>query len=88
MESTKTSAAEEGERWLDRKTNIKKIYKFVWILCGLLILIEPFVHKHATWEFDSLLGFYGVFGFVGCVALVLIAKVLRIFLKRPENFYD
>ena len=33
-------------------------------------------------------GFYGIFGFVACVALVLIAKQLRRVLMRPEDYYD
>jgi hypothetical protein len=28
-----------------------------------------------------------VYGFVGCVLLVLIAKLLRRLVKRPENYY-
>jgi hypothetical protein len=33
-------------------------------------------------------GFYGWFGFVACVALVLIAKQLRRIVMRPEDYYD
>ena len=31
---------------------------------------------------------YGIFGFVACVALVLIAKQLRKVLMRREDYYD
>ena len=32
--------------------------------------------------------FYPVYGFVGCVVLVLVAKWMRSFLMRPEDYYD
>jgi hypothetical protein len=38
------------------------------------------------WE--SLWGFYAVYGFAACVLLVLLAKQLRKLLKRPEDYYD
>ena len=37
---------------------------------------------------EHVFGFYGLFGFVACVALVLIAKQLRRVLMRPEDYYD
>jgi hypothetical protein len=33
-------------------------------------------------------GFYAAYGFFACVVLVLMAKVLRLVLKRPEDYYD
>jgi hypothetical protein len=39
-------------------------------------------------EVESWFGFYGWYGFVGCVGLVLVAKALRVILKRPEDYYD
>ena len=37
---------------------------------------------------DGWFGFAAAFGFLVCVALVLIAKVLGLLLKRDEHFYD
>ncbi len=79
---------EERRFWLDRKENVDKVYWGVWLLCGLLLLVEPFVHKHADFAFAEWFGFDGWYGFVACVALVLAAKVLRLIVKRPENFYE
>ena len=36
----------------------------------------------------AVFGFYGLFGFIVCVALVLAAKWMRTFLMRPEDYYD
>jgi hypothetical protein len=78
----------ERPRWLDRKENVTKVYWSVWILCGLLLAVEPLVHKHGYFEAENWFGFHGFFGFVACVALVLAAKGLRRFLKRPEHYYE
>lgn len=68
--------------------NTPAIYKAVFICCLLLLLVEPLVHKHGQFHFEEWFGFHGFFGFVACVGLVLAAKVLRRWLKRPENYYD
>jgi len=39
-------------------------------------------------DWDDLLGFYALYGFIGCVVLVFVAKWMRIILMRPEKYYD
>ena len=78
----------ERQRWLDRKGNVDKVYWGVWLLCALLLAVEPLAHKHGEFSFEDWFGFHGWFGFVACVALVLAAKWLRVLLKRPEDFYE
>jgi hypothetical protein len=78
----------ERSRWLDRKENVDKVYWGVWVICGLLILVEPLVHKHGDFAFEEWFGFHGLYAFVACVALVLAARLLRVLLKRPEDYYD
>lgn len=65
-----------------------KAYRAVWVLCGLLLAVEPLVHKHGEFGFEEWFGFHGWFGFVACVALVLAAKAMRRWLKRPEDYYE
>ncbi len=74
--------------WLDRKENVARVYRGVWIACALLFLVEPLVHKHPEFAIDSSFGFYGWYGFACCVGLVLTAKVLRILVKRPDDYYE
>lgn len=78
----------ERSRWLDSKQNVTKVYWSVWIVCGLLLAVEPLVQKHGEFAFEEWFGFHGFFGFVACVLLVLAAKGLRVWLKRPEDYYD
>lgn len=81
-------ATGEREYWLDRKENVAKVYWGVWLLCTLLLAIEPLVHKHPYFSFEGWFGFHGIYGFVACVGLVLAAKALRVILKRPEDYYE
>jgi hypothetical protein len=65
-----------------------------WILLALLTLATlglPFLdrdHAHAhAWEGIPL--FYAAFGFVGCLLLIVIAKLLgKAVLEKPEDYYD
>lgn len=84
------SAAPEGEKryWLDDLRNVDKIVYALYAICGMLLVIDPFIHKHGPFAIEHWLGFYGIFGFVACVALVLAAKELRRILMRPEDYYD
>jgi hypothetical protein len=81
--------AKDGRKyWLDDPRNVTRIYWSVFVVCGLLFVADAFYHKHPHFEAESWFGFYGIFGFVACVGLVLAAKVLRLILKRPEDYYD
>ena len=44
--------------------------------------------RHAERSWEGWPGFYAIFGFVACAALVLIAKELRKLLMRDEDYYD
>lgn len=43
-------------------------------------------HSYVT--IDGLPGFYAVYGFVGCVILVLLAKEMRKVVMRDERYYE
>lgn len=74
--------------WLDRPGSVAKLYRGLWIVGALLVAADLLVHRHAEAGFDAAFGFYGLYGFVACVALVLIAKLLRRGVMRPEDYYD
>lgn len=57
-------------------------------LCAVLGLLDLTYDKHVHYPFEDWFGFYGVYGFISCVALVLIAKELRKVLMRDEDYYD
>ncbi len=96
--SSEDTASSESPRWLDDFENVRKIYRGLWILCLLLLILGEGLlrwarsHAHADgaphgFAFESWPGFYSLYGFVACVALVLAAKQLRRLLMRSEDYY-
>jgi len=80
---------DEKTYWLDRSENVTKLYRGLWTIGIVLLLLDLVVHKHEDLEFASWLGFYAWFGFFACVALVLAAKeILRRLVMRGEDYYD
>lgn len=78
----------EKAYWLDSRRNVDRLVHVFYVLCALVLAIDVFVPKHGPFAIEHLFGFYGWYGFVACVALVLVAKLLRRVLIRPENYYD
>lgn len=78
----------ETAYWLDNPHNVDRLVRGFYAVCGLLLAADVFVPKHGPFAIEHVYGFYGIFGFLACVALVLIAKQLRRVLMRPEDYYD
>jgi hypothetical protein len=74
--------------WLDDRRNVDRLVRMFYIVCAVILAVDVFVPKHGPFAIEHIFGFYGIFGFVACVALVLIAKQLRRVLMRPEDYYD
>ena len=101
---TKQKTSNNQASWLDDSENVSRLIRWFFILCGFIILVDIIYsvgwHKHAALQEESLLhaietfpGFYGIFGFVVCSGMVLIAKFLRgsktrRFLMREEHFWN
>ena len=82
------SSPDKKTYWLDSSKNVAKVFWGVVAVCVLLFAADAFYHKHVELEAESVFGFYGIYGFVACVALVLAAKELRKILMRDEDYYD
>ena len=67
----------ERTYWLDRKENVTKLYLGLWVVGTLLLLADLLIHRHEGVRIAGLFGFYAVYCFLSCVALVLTAKALR-----------
>lgn len=80
--------SEEPRDFFDKKENIRLILRVFYALCALLFAADFVVHRHVYHRWESLPGFYAVFGFVACVVLVLLATQMRKALMRDEDYYD
>ena len=77
-------------RWIEKPGMVKRMWNvFVGVLLFLVAIDVLFIaHAHPHLVFETIPGFSAVYGFVACVALVLIAKVLRKVCKRDMKYYD
>ena len=74
--------------FLDSKKTRKRIINGFYISLVVLLLIECFVPAHGHFPWEQAPGFYAVYGFIGCVSLIFVAKGLRLLVKRKEDYYD
>ena len=74
--------------FLDSPKNRRRVRKYFYISLVLLLAIDLFISKHGHFAWEEAPFFFAVYGFIGCVGLIFIAKVLRLLVKRKENYYD
>ena len=72
----------------DSKKNRSRVRKYFYISLMLLMIVDFFVPKHGHFPWEEAYAFYAVYGFIGCVSLIFIAKGLRWLVKRREDYYD
>lgn len=79
----------EGDKphWLDNPRNVHRLLTLLYTVCGLLVLADFWVHRHVEHPLESLPAFYAVYGFVGCVSLIMAAIELRKWVMRDEGYY-
>lgn len=78
----------ERPRWLDDSRNVDRIVHTLYAVCALVFLLDVLYVKHPHFGFEGWFGFYAVYGFVACVALVLGAKQMRRVVMRRETYYE
>lgn len=74
--------------FLDKPENQARVRRYFYIALLILLVAEVFVPKHGHFPWEAAFGFYAVYGFMGCVALIFIAKALRWLVGRREDYYD
>jgi len=76
-------------RWIEKPGMLKRMWNIFVGVMVVLVGIDFFIpHAHTHLIFETIPGFSAVYGFVACVALVLLAKILRAVTKRDMNYYD
>ena len=72
----------------DRPENVKKFLTMFYISLVVLLIVDLFIPKHGDFPWENIPDFFAVYGFVSCVGLIFIAKILRLVIKRDENHYE
>jgi len=74
--------------WLVRLSTIRVLWRVFAAVLLASVLAQLAVHVHAEFGVGGRFGFYAVYGFLSCVAMVLFAKLLGTLLKRRDTYYD
>ena len=85
---------DENTYWLDKPGTADRLYKILLGIAGLLTLpalydlMVTLFSKSDSFGIENIERFYGFYGAIGYVVLILVAILLRPLLKRDEDYYD
>ena len=77
----------DDKHWLERPETIRKLWWGGCTILALLVIADFFYEAHPHFGFDGWPGFFAGFGLFACVAMILLAKALGLWVKRPDGFY-
>lgn len=86
MNSSENS--QQPVHWLYRPENRPKLWMALAVVVVIPVIAQLFFPLHGWFSLDDWFGFNAVYGFLSCAAMVLFAKLLGLWLKRPEGYYD
>ncbi|MGD9124464.1 MAG: hypothetical protein PVG60_05190 [Desulfarculaceae bacterium] len=78
----------EPAQGLIKPQTAKRLRRGFYVLLGLFLILDFFVHKHSAFAWEEVPDFYAAYGLAACVFLVFAAKGLRRLLMRDEDYYD
>jgi hypothetical protein len=78
---------DEKPHLFDNPKNVKRLLWGFYACCLVLLGMDFVIHRHVVHDWENLPGFYGIYGFVACVVLVLIATEMRKVIMRKEDYY-
>lgn len=78
----------EKKHLFDKPRNVDRLLKGFYVVCIVLVIVDFIVHRHTEMAWEEIPAFYAIYGFVACVVLVLLAKLMRKVVMRKEDYYD
>lgn len=78
----------QDKHWLVRPDNIRKLIYGSATVLAVVALLDFAIQPYAEFGIDGSKFFYSWYGFATCVGMVVFAKLLGIFLKRKDSYYD
>ena len=78
----------EDDAWLARPSTIRLLWWIFTVVLAASVAAQLLFKVKGYFGVDGWLGFGAAYGFLSCLAMVLVAKGLGLVLKRPEDYYD
>lgn len=79
---------DEKNHIFDDPKNVKLVMYILYAACAVSFLLDFVIHRHVDHPLEAVIGFYCIYGFAACVALVLAATEMRKVIMRDEDYYD
>jgi len=77
----------KDDHWLVRPNSIRLLWRIFMAILALTVAVQVVSGTDGHFGIDGWIGFGAGFGFLSCLAMVLVAKGLGVFLKRPDDYY-
>ena len=77
----------EPDHWLVRPETIRWIWRISIVVLAITVLLQLVIKVKGYFGVDGWIGFGAAYGFLACLAMVLVAKGLGFALKRDEDYY-
>jgi hypothetical protein len=74
--------------FFEKPATIRVLWIMLYAVCGLTLVPELFIQRHAYFGIDHFFSFFAILGFIACALLILFAKGLGFILKKEEGYYD
>ena len=76
------------QHWLVRPGTIRLLWIIYLFILAVTVLAGLFTEGHASFPIDGSFAFNAWSGFLSCIGMVLVAKLLGLLLRRKDTYYD
>ena len=73
--------------WLSRPGSVRLLWLGFAAVLALTVAAQCLLPVHGYFALDGRFAFFAWYGFLACVGMVLIARLLGFVLKRPDTYY-
>ena len=75
--------------FFDKPGNVRFLKRLFYAALAVIAALDFVIHRHSYFAWEGIPGFFVFYGFLSCVAVVAVSKVLgKLWLKREEGYYD
>lgn len=72
----------------DKAVNVKRLLVCLYVFLAGLLVADFFIVRHGHFSWEESPEFFAAYGFLCYLTLIVLAKALRRFIKRREDYYD
>jgi hypothetical protein len=74
--------------WFDRPESRRRLWIMLYLFCALTVVPDLWRQESEVFGFEGFFGFHALLGFTSCAVLILLSKIIGLFLKVKETYYD